>query len=540
MLKYFKDKKLLLLLFAIFFLIRLPFLNQLNLLHDERDIVLTGYSLAKTGRDLNGVFLPLSFNGIAPKTPFVSLYYSALWWLILPYRSIFFARLPFVFITSFFIFLVYELILLITENKKLSLITSIIFCFSPWVFHNSRLALETNLALVLILLASIFYLKEKKALAFIFFFLTFYSYQAIRVVVPLILVYLEIFSFIKRSHKLLFIKNLGLVFIFVASLFISSIFIDGSLTQSRFKEVVFFNLNTFSKTVDFKRAASTAPFKVRAYFHNKASQAIDYCLNNFIYGQEVSYLFKNGEPNPINGNISTGQFFLFLILFYYLGFIYLGKINKFSHYYPLGFIIVGLSPSILNIVGATYSFRAFISAVGYSYIIAAGLGLFFQSMRKQSKIVLLASLFIFLFLLTVSIVYFSYNYFFRRPLLASELYFENERQLVTYLLKNKQKDTIVYAQHPNELYLTYFFLNKNLDIRQIKPDFTNKNDLKISEVTFRLCTHKTNLLEHLPSIISEGCFPYEDYVNFEKTSLWQTSIPYKDIISQKKAYFILK
>ena len=158
---YLQSRKYVLLFCILFFLIRLPLLDQTNLLHDERDIVLSGYSIAKFGTDLYGTSFPMVFDGISPKNPVVAIYFSALSWLFFPIRTIFFARLPFVFISSFILLLTYEIILTLTKNKKNSIITALIFCFSPWIYHLTRLAMDINLAFVLLLAGMLLYFKKK-------------------------------------------------------------------------------------------------------------------------------------------------------------------------------------------------------------------------------------------------------------------------------------------------------------------------------------------------------------------------------------------
>src|SRR3990172_4458802 len=98
-------KKILFALFILFILIRLPLLDQLNLLHDERDIVLSGWSIAKTGKDLFGKPFPLVFENISPNNPLFAIYFAALWFLLVPIKSVFLARLPFLLVSSLLVFI---------------------------------------------------------------------------------------------------------------------------------------------------------------------------------------------------------------------------------------------------------------------------------------------------------------------------------------------------------------------------------------------------------------------------------------------------
>jgi len=175
---YLKKRKKIFFVALIFFLIQLPFLDQLSLLRGERDILLTGWSLAHTAKDLYGKLLPLEFTGIDPNVPFVPMYVTALWWLFVPVKSVFLARLFFVLLSTTVPFLIYEIINFVKKDEKIALITATIFCFSPGIFYLSRLALEIGVAFPLLLAGILCYLKEKKISSFIFFFDLYYDLRA--------------------------------------------------------------------------------------------------------------------------------------------------------------------------------------------------------------------------------------------------------------------------------------------------------------------------------------------------------------------------
>src|SRR3989344_4441922 len=170
-------KKILFILFILFIFVRLPNLDQINLLHDERDIVLSGWSIAKTGQDLMGKPYPLVFENISPNNPLFAIYFAAIWFLFVPIKSVFLARLPFLLISSLIVFLTFKIIKHISKDDTKSLVTTVVLCFNPWIFHITRLALDIPLALVFLFAGILFYLKKRKLLAFFLFFLTAFTYQ---------------------------------------------------------------------------------------------------------------------------------------------------------------------------------------------------------------------------------------------------------------------------------------------------------------------------------------------------------------------------
>ena len=377
-----KAGRLIIILSVLFFLVRLPFLNQLFLLHDERDIVLSGYAIAHSGRDLFGHPFPLSFNGISPNNPLFAIYYSAIFSLINPVRSVFYARLPFVLISTLLIFLVYQLVRDLTGDKLKAILTAIFFCFSPWVFHITRLALDIPLAIVFLITAMLFYLRRKTLLSFLFFFLTFYTYEGFRLLIPFLIIYLELFNYLKKPDKRQLAKKVFIDTIFIFLLIGSTLLIDAKVTKSRLGEIIFFNTDKTSQEVIFQRLTSVAPAKIQALFSNKLTVAADYVLTNFVKGQDLTYLFKDGDYSAINGNTASGQFFLIFIALYYLGIASLGKKIRREDLYIIGFIIVGMIPSLLSTNGSSFSIRGLLSGIGYAYLIALGV-LFAANLLKK-------------------------------------------------------------------------------------------------------------------------------------------------------------
>lgn len=507
---------------VVYFLIRLPLLDQLNLLHDERDISLSGYSIAKTGKDLSGAFLPLSIKNIAPETPFVSIYFSAFWWLFTNVKSVFMARLPFVFISSFLIIIIYQLVKLLTNNKKLAFMTSVVMCFSPWIFHVSRMAFEINIALPLLLIAIIFQIKNNNKISFIFYFLSFYSYQGFRILIPIIILW--VFFFFNRGKEGK-IRNILPYGIFIILLFSSIFFIDKDITQNRVNQIVFLNTKYFNDKVIFNRNTSTAPSLIKSLVENRITESADYILSSFIKGQDVTYLFKDGDYSALNGSISGGQFLFPLILFYYLGFIAIGRKSDKSTLFILGLIPLGMLPSLLSLNGVSFGIRGIFSSIGYSYIIARGLLLAYETYSKmKNRLVRYSLLFSFLISLFVSLVYFSYTYFSRRSILVGELFNENERAISHYLISQQNHiEQLVFSKNKDNLYRSYLFFN---------------NKKKMFTPQFYECRKLKNM--QLPQgirIISSDCMSDKEY-ELKKNS--QSKKIYFSDISNKIAYFIFE
>lgn len=520
--EYIKENRIIFLLMLLFFLIRLPFLDQLNLLHDERDISLSGYSIAKTGKDLSGNFLPLSIENIAPDNPVVSIYFSAFGWLVLNSKSVFNARLPYVLISTLLIPLIYSLVCLIKKDKKLAILTSIICCFSPWIFHLTRLSMDVTLAFVTLLAAALFQLRGRKYLSFIFYTLSFYNYQGFRILIPFLIVYLITSS----DNRKIFVNNLILYITFLVVLFSSILYIDQSITQKRIGQVAFLNPTYFENIIIFNRNTSAGLPFIKSIFDNKITAPINYVASSFVKGLDFTFLFKDGDYSAINGSISGGQFFLPLILFYFMGFLRIGKKLDKKTLFVVGFIPLGMLPAILSLNGLSFGIRGIFSSIGYAFIIANGLILSYELLSKQKNSKLYyGAIIIFISLLFVNITNFVYIYYFRRPILVGELFNENERKISQYIIAHKDRSRQnVYINNPENLKKSYIFLNNSSS--KFTPQF------------FDCKKYKSNKVKDAITIVSTECISDTLYAKLIKDTT-QTKIWYSDY-SSKVAYFIFE
>ena len=442
----------------IFFLIRLPYLDQLNLLHDERDISLSGYSISKTGKDLSGNFLPLTVTNIAPDNPITSIYYSAAAWLFTSQKNVFNARFPYVLISSLLIFLIYKLILIITKNRPLSYLTSLFCCFSPWLFHITRLGMDVTLAFPTLLIAILFQLKNKKIFSFIFYTLTFYNYQGFRPLIPVLIVF---FTLVANQKKII-LRALFINIIFIVALFTSSFLIDRNVTQARVTQVIFFNKILLDSKIVFNRNTSSASSLVKAVFDNKITESGNYILSAFIKGIDNTFLFKDGDYSAINGSISGGQFLIPTILFFYFGFIAFGR--KFNRYdlVVLSFIPLGMIPSVLSTNGISFGIRGVFSSIGFSFVIARGFSLFYEVISKMQNIKFKNAIIVLVLISYMfGVLNFVYIYFFRRPILMGEIFNEHERKVSQFLMVNQGVTSrYVYTNNKESLERSFLFFNK--------------------------------------------------------------------------------
>lgn len=529
-----------------FLLSRLVFLDQFFLSRDERDLSLTGYSIAKTGKDLFGNKMPVSFERISPNAPFAAVYYDALWWLMPLAKNVFNARLAFVLPASLLPLLVYELIYILSKRKGYAMATAIIFSFSPWVFHISRLALEVNLALPLLLAGVIMQLKRKHWPAILFYGLAFFTYQGMRPLIGILPIFLEARNFF--APKIEFKKTLNFIFLFLGFFvlaLVASVLMETGLKSRSTNEIVFFNWQKLTKEVIFSRTVTTGPEFIKPVFDNKILKTADYMSVNFLKGLDLSYLFKTGDYDQKYANGIAGQFFLASFPLMFLGMVFFKKKPP-SHYFAAGLILIGLVPAIINTYSLTFSIRAIVSAIGFSFLMAVGLidgfTVLAKNRHKAARLLIYAG---FISFAVFEVSGFYYHYFFSRFGLYSEIFSEADRKVAGYI-ENGRKYKIV-SPLPYQTLMNYVFLTevsaKDMPslartIKERYDDFSFKGNVFLS------CEKidSTRPEEMRMTIMNELCISGEKKPLLEKLKIktlpYSSYVPYK--YETKPAYYIFE
>lgn len=535
--RFIRENKFVVLLFLLAIVSRLPFLSHAFMLRGERDIVLTGLSLLSTGKDLYGHILPVQFFGLDQPSPMLSFYFSALGWLIFPFKSIFFARLPFVISAAVNTILVYQLVLFITKRKNLALITSAIFIFSPGYFHLSTLALEINLAMPLLLAGILAYLKKHKVWGWAFFALSFFTYNGFRPLIPFVLIYLEYYEYLHGAPLKRFVKNSIIAgALFIVFFTITFYFVDGGIMTSRSSDIVFISYDKISPEVIFRRNTSLAPFAVQKIFDNKFTETLHYMVSVAFEGVSLQYLFFRGDRAAIYTSTFAGQFWVVGLVFYFMGFMFMGKYFEKKYLYMLGFIPVALVPSIVNIDYVSVAIRSLLASVSFAYIMALGVLFARESIKKGllQKAFWLGACAI----LTIELAYFGYNYVFRRPVTMFESYFEHERQLVEHVHRSPEK-LIVYDDSPKNLLTAYHILTPGVKIFELQKAMQgNQKLINTPEFTFKKCpksADKHTMYKH-GTLIGSSCLDPAEYDSLGYLTI-QNRIQFEDF-STRTAYFI--
>lgn len=204
-------KIILILILALAFFLRAYRLDQYppSLTWDEVSIGYNAYSILKTARDEHGVFLPVIFKAFGDYKLPLQIY------LTVPFVAIFglndfSTRLPGAIVGTLSVLLVYLLCGEFFKDKKFGLLAAFVLALQPYHVIYSRGAWETNLCTMLILAALYFFQRFLRGgslwLVILPLLLSFYSYNAAKLIVPLLVISQMIIfkDQLPKSKKLLF------------------------------------------------------------------------------------------------------------------------------------------------------------------------------------------------------------------------------------------------------------------------------------------------------------------------------------------------
>ena len=211
-----KTKYLLLLITLIALILRLYKIGSYPpLLWDEASLGYNAYSILKTARDEYGTFLPLIFKSFGDYKPGLYVYLTIPFVALLGLTPLA-VRLPSIILGSLLPCFLYLLIVQISpKSKKLDILSALVLAFNPINIHFSRGAWETNILTAELVLAALFFLKQKYFLSALIFASTLYTYQGGKLTSLLL-----IFILVLLHQKELLAKPMTFIRQFILPLFI--------------------------------------------------------------------------------------------------------------------------------------------------------------------------------------------------------------------------------------------------------------------------------------------------------------------------------
>jgi len=290
---------------------------------DEASIGYNAFTIATTGRDEHGKFLPLdTFAAFGDYKPPVAVYLTVPFVALLGLTELA-VRLPSALFGTATVFLLYFLVreLFWTPNMKnddkkraelTALISSAALSITPWHIMLSRAGFEANIAFLFLVSGVLFVLKARQNPAFLYvcwlpFVLGIYTFNSTRYAGPMIA--LASLAWVKQTvvrEKRKFVSGIIIAAIVMLPIIPHLISPESRL---RFHEVsIFTDLRTVLTSNERRAVDHFNPLS--AVFHNRRVGYAREYLIHFFDNLEPRYLFMKGDGNPKFSIQDVGQLLL--------------------------------------------------------------------------------------------------------------------------------------------------------------------------------------------------------------------------------------
>lgn len=374
-----QPKVLLVLICAFFLFTRLFKITEIpsSVYWDEASIGYNAYSIAQTGQDEWGKFLPLHFRAFGEFKLPVYIYATVPAVMIFGLNA-FSVRLPAVLFSLGVVILTYFLARKLSGSPTAGLLSSFFISISPWFFIFSRTGYEATAGLMFYLLGLHLFLsmKGKKfhlILSSLSFILSMYSYNSFRIIVPLALIILAVLHYdtlvYHNKAKILTVISVALVLLSLVPI-IKLVKSDNGAIRLQ--------------TVGILSSGS------------KTEQVVNF-TKNYLSHFSPDFLFLHGDKNLRSQQSGFGQLYLPELLLLPIGLLYVFKNKPKVGLLPLTLFLLGPIPAAIT-KESPHALRS-ISMVPFIAIICAeGVAYFGQLFKNRRNLINFTVAIIFLIL----------------------------------------------------------------------------------------------------------------------------------------------
>ncbi|MEK7517264.1 MAG: glycosyltransferase family 39 protein [Patescibacteria group bacterium] len=428
--------------------------------HDELGYIYNSYSIAKTGRNVFGEFLPFLTwmnQGGWPFLP-VPIYFSIpFFWLFDLSATV--GRLPSAILGVADVLLIYILIKQIFNKTSLALLSAFFLAISPWHLHFSRSAYDPNFALFFYLLGTVIFISEIKSkrmpiFSAVFFWLAIFSYRAMNIIffpLVIILIWYGIVA-LKAKYKQLIILLLG-VFVVVVSL----VFAITTNGKRYISEASIVNQAKMQEELDNQIRDAQGPLFLRRIFLNKPVYIVSKLRENYVKAYSPEFLFLYTDPSKIYSIWSRGRIYFIDIIFIVLGTVYLYAINKKGAFFITSLLLIGGLPGMIG--GTPYSARNLLLSAVFPVFSAGGVFFLLNNpfLIKFKTIIIATVILTYVYLLGSYL----FDYYGRYALYGGEAWVKSLKDLSLLITENKKThDKIIVGQTSFGDLIQYAFYTK--------------------------------------------------------------------------------
>lgn len=416
-----------LLLFVLIFILGFVFrawaiqLYPVHLSHDEVSQAYDAISIAQTGKDIWGNFLPTIFPSIGDfKSPFYT-YATAVVYLLIGNNE-WMIRVVGVLFGIVIIPAVYWFTIKLTKQAKIAFFSAFMTAISPSEIHFSRKSFENGAGIFFVLVAAgclLKYLEKQKRFRWLYLGVIFsafgmYTYFSHAIIIPLMLMaFILIF---RKNFILPFKKYLPAIILWVL-LILPLILIILTNPGSRNRSQAVFVTQDYNLTNQIGLIASGDSILEPLL---RFKTIVDFSFNRYLAQLDPTYLFNNGLGLTNQGMIDVGPLLFLQLPLLLFGLLYLIKQPKFTSTYKLliFWIALGVLPSGLTFE-ANSPHRMVVVFTLMNILSGIGAYWFWQKIGNL-KFYRTVIIFIVTVLLLFNEIYFFHIYFVNNPYEKSE------------------------------------------------------------------------------------------------------------------------
>lgn len=323
---------------------------QLN--HDEITQLYDAISIAQTGKDIYGNYLPLIFESIGDYKPPFYTYMTVLFYLIfgnheeiIRYTSVMFGIL---LITGVYLFSK-----LLFKNRTVALLSAFLTAIAPFEIFFSRKSFENGAGIFCMTMgfsALLYYSENKKKLYWLYIgmiilALGMYTYFSHAIIIPLLILcfgYIYWKSQILAEPKKYFV---ALILWLIAILPLLILIYTSS--EARFRTQSVF----ITQDLNLEQNLNLIPQEnliITSILHLKT--ILDFSFNRYLDQFNLSYLFLNGLDLTNQGLLGAGPLFPFQLILIPLGVVFLIRQSNFlmQKKFIFAWILIGILPNGLT------------------------------------------------------------------------------------------------------------------------------------------------------------------------------------------------
>lgn len=435
-----------------------PGLNQ-----DESAIGYNAYSILKTGRDEYGKLLPMSFKSFNDNKLPVYVYLTSTSIKLFGLNE-FAVRFPSALSGIGAVIILFFLMRYLTKNDTLSFISAFSLALNPIHIYFSRAGFEVNLAMTLILAGIYFFIngidRHKISLMFlslVCFILSLYSYNAIRLLAPLISLALVIIFWKKRqTFSLSFYVSFSIVAVILLIPFLTTFFTSSGIFSA--SGALITGNDILIKNLAFRSYLDSLPVVYTQLFYNRYIYMVFQYFQNLATIVSGSFFFVVGSSDPIHGVGNVGFFYLYELPFFIAGLTLYFQLKKaelkiFFYWLVISVLVLALSSTVPQ---ATRGYSLVLPTVVFiSLGFLAFLSFLSRFEHKKLRNLCIAT---FIVLVFYNLQYYFISYYLYFPKVNANLWREQDKELALFLKNSDSKySKIIVDNTTNLIYTSLLF-----------------------------------------------------------------------------------